>query len=271
MRRSKIIIGIFCTLLIAAAGGAPVTLIIPARDFLGTGSANVEAGGGLASAYGPDTLHNAPPYGPASNSATWKVFAPRAGKYHLDVQYAAAESRTVDIYVNDVKVSTTGLRSTTGGWDLNHQCWIHQLDVDLHAGENKVTFARNDVFSHILKLRFTLDTIGYLGCASTQSGGAVTAPDNANVVAIDISGVWVGQTSGNRVRMDRRTSGFLVTRITTNGGQAVGGYLFLSDGGGRYHYTFTDGTVARVQVLAPDTLRITNPGGWTDIFKIVRP
>lgn len=102
--------------------------------------------------------------------------------------------------------------------------------------------------------------------AVSADAGTAPAPP---VAANDISGEWLGQSSGNRVRIEQRPGGFLVTRITANAGQAENGYLFRADGPGRYRYTFPDGSAATVQILGPGSLRITNPDGWTEISKLV--
>ena len=105
------------------------TITLSARDYLAANSLNVEAGGGLATDYGPDTLHNGPPYEQARNAAEWQFFANAAVGYWLEVEYAAAVSRPVTITVNGQQVSSNGLAEVTGGWDLGHQVWQRQLAV----------------------------------------------------------------------------------------------------------------------------------------------
>lgn len=83
----------------------------------------------------------------------------------------------------------------------------------------------------------------------------------------DLSGLWTGQSSGNQVRLEMRSGGFAqMLAGTQNAGQAAGEFFFRDAGSGQYLYTKPDGNDVRVQVLGPDTIRVTNPDGWTDVF-----
>lgn len=83
----------------------------------------------------------------------------------------------------------------------------------------------------------------------------------------DLSGLWTGQSSGNQVRLEMRSGGFVqLPAGTQNAGQKAGEFFFRDAGSGQYLYTKPDGNDVRVQVLGPDKIRVTNPDGWTDVF-----
>jgi hypothetical protein len=119
-----------------------------------TRSTNVEVGGGLAKAYGADVLHNAPPYKqPRPNTAEFDFDVDVGGKYRLEIEYAALESRPVEISINGSVVAGAGLALTTESWTA--QQWKEQGDVVLRPGKNTLRLYRPSVFPHIRTVRFT--------------------------------------------------------------------------------------------------------------------
>ncbi|TPQ39907.1 peptidase [Bradyrhizobium guangdongense] len=117
-------------------------------------SRNIEIGGGLASQYGANVLHNAPPYGTRPNAAEWVFSAPAAGRYRLDIEFAAMEARPVKIIINGRIVRTDALNETTGGWSEANQTFRAQGSYDLRGGDNRIRLERANVFPHIRALRF---------------------------------------------------------------------------------------------------------------------
>jgi hypothetical protein len=117
-------------------------------------SRDIEVGGGLASQYGSNVLHNAPPYGLRPNAAEWLFLAPTAGRYRLDIEFAALEKRPVKISINGRTVRTDALDETTGGWSEAYQSFRPQGSYDLRAGENRIRLESASVFPHIRALRF---------------------------------------------------------------------------------------------------------------------
>ncbi|WP_148314226.1 hypothetical protein [Sorangium cellulosum] len=134
----------------------PVPLIeIDAFSF--TTSLNVEIGG---LPYGEDVIHNAPPYGPQPNMVEYQ-FSTRftsvpTASYKLEVMYAAAQSRPVQVSCNDTVVNANALAATTGGWFLANQKWGTVGTVSVRSGMNFLRISRNGVFPHIRRLRLTL-------------------------------------------------------------------------------------------------------------------
>jgi hypothetical protein len=125
-------------------------IVLLARNFSRSSGIEVEIGGHPT--WGLGTIHNGPPYGPRMNSAEYD-FTACAGTYRLEVEYAAAESRPVDIYVNGGLAIRDGLQATTGGWSAAEQRWLAQGEVRLVSGHNILQFRRDNYFPHILAFR----------------------------------------------------------------------------------------------------------------------
>ena len=84
----------------------------------------------------------------------------------------------------------------------------------------------------------------------------------------DLSGLWTGQSSGNQVTIEMRSGGFaIMVAGVRRSGQYGDGQFFRDAGSGLYLYTKPDGNNVRAQVLGPDSMQVTNPDGWTDVFR----
>jgi hypothetical protein len=90
-------------------------------------------------------------------------------------------------------------------------------------------------------------------------------------LAPNLNGDWVGQSSGNRVRLEVQAGGVSVFAITQNTGQIGQGFVFRESGSGTYRYQFSAGKNATLQLLGPGQFRVTYPDGWTDVFKRASP
>lgn len=92
----------------------------------------------------------------------------------------------------------------------------------------------------------------------------IAAPASAN----DLSGEWVGVSSGNHVMMEMRDGGFSVVFTGQQQSGQTGEPMFYRDAGsGTYIHTFDNGTNSTTQVLSPNKFRVTNSDGWTDEFR----
>jgi hypothetical protein len=130
----------------------PIVVLASAVDL--KRSRDIEVGGALASQFGANVLHNAPPYGVRPNAAEWVFFAPAVGRYRLDIEFAALEKRPVKVAINARTVRTDALNETTGGWSEEYQRFRPQGSYDLRAGENRIRLESTNVFPHIRTLRF---------------------------------------------------------------------------------------------------------------------
>jgi len=124
------------------------TITVQAKNF--TRGSGIEVG--RVPEWGLTTIHNAPPYTPRANVAEYD-FNAVAGNYRLDVEYAAAESRPVEISINGIPVTADGLAAATGGWSDTHQRWLTQVTVQLNTGLNTLRFKRDNYFPHIRAFR----------------------------------------------------------------------------------------------------------------------
>ena len=109
-----------------------------------------EVGGGLANDYGVNVIHNGPPYDvDRFNAASFNVSIPSRQTYELRVEYAAQESRPVDVVINDTTIASGALAKPTGGWAIDHQQWSDIQTLTFDPGEYTITLQRNGVFPHI--------------------------------------------------------------------------------------------------------------------------
>jgi hypothetical protein len=105
--------------------------------------------------YGPDVLHNAPPYGGRPNAAEWVFTVKEAGQYNFEAQYAALAARPVTVKINGNVIRSQAMSVATGCWEQNCQRWNDEGQVYLPAGEVRMRVERGDVFPHIRAFRFT--------------------------------------------------------------------------------------------------------------------
>ncbi|WP_291204270.1 hypothetical protein [Hyphomonas sp.] len=105
------------------------------------------------------------------------------------------------------------------------------------------------------------------------SGGGAASTSRSSPSAetftgtVDFTGVWVGESTGNRVEVDFKLEGISIVAAGPRApGQAEGTQLFRVQSPGVYVHTFSDGMQATIRMEGPDRLRITNPDGWNDLF-----
>lgn len=100
--------------------------------------------------YGPDVVTNKDGIQRA-NMVEYDLDLPNSGKYRIEVQYAAQQSRPVDIIVNGGQ-RTKGLGETTGGWAATTAEYFDQGIFEFKRGTNKLRFESTSVFPHIRKI-----------------------------------------------------------------------------------------------------------------------
>jgi cytochrome c553 len=84
--------------------------------------------------------------------AEWDIPVSEAGKYLLEIRYAAEEARPMKLIVNDIVVSDNIAGSVTGGWKPDAQRWEPQMIVALAAGVNRVRLERGGAAPHLHRL-----------------------------------------------------------------------------------------------------------------------
>jgi hypothetical protein len=129
---------------------SPAVVEIPAASFVRGVAVALSLNG-----YGADALMNAPPYGPADNSAEWDIIVPATGQYELFATYASGESRPVSIAFNGGVVFNAALAGSTGGFFPANRSSLSQGYVQLAAGSHvmRVSEVGPNVFPHIQGFR----------------------------------------------------------------------------------------------------------------------
>jgi hypothetical protein len=90
-----------------------------------------------------------------ANMVKYRVLVETAGEYDLEILYASAESRPVELRVNAQLVENSALQSTTRGWTNEYREWSPAYRVSFVAGNNDLLIRRDDVFPHLSKIRLT--------------------------------------------------------------------------------------------------------------------
>ena len=169
---------------------ATSTISIPATDFVRGVNVALSANG-----YGTDTLMNAPPYGPADNSAEWDITVPVAGRYELFATYASSENRPLTISFNGVVAFTNALATNTGGFFPANRVTLSQGIVQLTVGANVMKVAETgiNVFPHIKG--FTLVPVSLINDsfqvnANAPLGTDFTVPSGTTSCTFNSTGKW---------------------------------------------------------------------------------
>lgn len=117
-------------------------------------SRDVVPASGVTALYGVDVIHNAPPYNNRPNMVEYQFNVQAGGRYLLEAEYAAANSRPVELVINGQTVRNAALNEVTGCWTPNCQRWLSQGEVTLRTGENIMRVQSTSVFPHIRAFRF---------------------------------------------------------------------------------------------------------------------
>jgi hypothetical protein len=156
----------------------PPVIEVVATDYRNGLSQNIaptNAPGNPGWAYGLGVGNGGPPWNvDRYNRAVYLVNAPQAGPYRIEIRYAAAESRPVQVQVRgpnggENQVYPNKLAATTGGWCLDvvpdspvPECrvkdylrWGDAGVVNLRAGTNEIWIERGAALPHLQALRLT--------------------------------------------------------------------------------------------------------------------
>lgn len=75
-----------------------------------------------------------------------------AGGYQIELRYAAAESRPVQVFVDRKVVVASGAGKVTGSWNPDTQTWFAETTVTLPAGHHVLRLERAGPFPHFDKV-----------------------------------------------------------------------------------------------------------------------
>ncbi len=90
--------------------------------------------------------------GELPNVAEYEIELPAAGVYQLELRYAAAEARPVQIHLGGKLVKQDAAGAVTGTWNPDSQKWHVEGIFELPAGKNTLRLERAQPFPHIDKL-----------------------------------------------------------------------------------------------------------------------
>jgi len=81
---------------------------------------------------------------------------PVEAEYTLCIRYAAAAARPVEVYLDKKKLGS-GCRTVTGSWNTSTAQWEETCKHKITQGKHTVRLRSNNVFPHIVSLRFDSD------------------------------------------------------------------------------------------------------------------
>lgn len=140
---------------VESLAGKPVgnAVTLPVADFVNGLNVAINAEPGNVCRNG--LLYNAPPYTERPNAASWNVNLATTGRYLIEVEYAAQDSRPVDLLIDGAAAASQVLAGTTGGWCVNNLQRVGVGSFDLSAGTHTITFNRPSVFPHFSRIFLT--------------------------------------------------------------------------------------------------------------------
>ena len=116
----------------------------------------------------------------------YDVPLPEAGRYRLEVCYAAADARLVECLIDGRPVGPV-CRTATGSWNTSGAAWELSAELDLTAGTHTLRFQRNTDFPHVVGLRFGSDSLPP-GYAPSRPKARVPASRPAAAAAAVVAG-----------------------------------------------------------------------------------
>ncbi|MGZ5056290.1 MAG: hypothetical protein ACXWAT_15300, partial [Methylobacter sp.] len=125
-----------------------VGVVIKAKNWV-TGKHTYVEAALQESGYGVDAVTNCCDHEDHINSATYEFFAPVAGSYEFNIEYASADSRPIQVTLNNVIEMADAASVPTGGFRWKDRKMEYQKTVILKAGKNELTFDRGHAIPHI--------------------------------------------------------------------------------------------------------------------------
>ena len=84
--------------------------------------------------------------------AEYELELPSAGRYQLEMRYAAQESRPIVLSINGKTVKKDAAREITGGWQPQHQRWHLEGVFTFKAASNVLRLERGAAVPHLDKI-----------------------------------------------------------------------------------------------------------------------
>jgi hypothetical protein len=124
------------------------TAVSGARIVLRTIQAARWSGIAFNSAWGPDIAVS---NGDRGGLIEFHIQA-ESGAYELWIEFAAAESRPIQIVLDGLPIMRDAAAGTTGGWSPANQVWCRQIRLALRAGGHVIELSRDGAFPHIRRI-----------------------------------------------------------------------------------------------------------------------
>lgn len=112
--------------------------------------------------------------GELPNFCEYEIDVPE-GFYQLELRYAAAEPRPVQVLLDEVTVLTGAAGEVTGSWYPDTQRWFAEEVLPLSAGRHTLRLLREGPFPHLDKLALVLREVPGLAPADVRSLRQVAA------------------------------------------------------------------------------------------------
>ncbi len=108
--------------------------------------------------------------GKQENFAEYDVEIPFAGRFVVELRYAASDSRPGRIVVDGEEVNEQAIQHVTGSWTPDSQTWFRECLVELDEGIHTLRIESEPYMSHIDKLRITRaqNTNGFQALYNTE-------------------------------------------------------------------------------------------------------
>ncbi|WP_020569941.1 carbohydrate-binding protein [Neolewinella persica] len=88
------------------------------------------------------------------NQAFYKANFEGAGKYNVYIEYAAGESRPIEVSINRVLINSNACNRPTGGWNANNVQKVLIGECIAKKGVNEIKLYRSNYFPHIGRIIF---------------------------------------------------------------------------------------------------------------------
>jgi len=88
------------------------------------------------------------------DKAVYNVNFSCSGKYDVEIYYTSAQSRPIQVSLNNIVINSNACGNVTGGWYSQTLKWEYVGVVNAKKGTNTFQLYRNNVFPHIRFIRF---------------------------------------------------------------------------------------------------------------------
>ena len=88
--------------------------------------------------------------------ADFDIIVDTPGTYTLEIRYAALDSRSIGVKLDDQMIADNILGKVTGSWFPDRQTWVAEVELELTQGQHVLKLDSPKVYPHIDKLALVL-------------------------------------------------------------------------------------------------------------------